>query len=54
MTNGDLKSAMLLTAFESALNADALFDWLKKCDARVEKNTNTTANTNNYSNYKQI
>ena len=35
-------------------NADALFDWLNKCDARVEKNTNTTANTNNYSNYKQI
>lgn len=55
MTNGDLKSAMLPTVFESALNADALFDWLNKCDARVEKQIliqlqirTTTANTNKY------
>ena len=55
MTNGDLKSAMLPTVFESALNADALFDWLNKCDARVEKQIQiqlqirtTTANTNKY------
>ena len=55
MTNGVLKSAMLPTAFESALNADALFDWLNICDARVEKQIliqlqirTTTANTNKY------
>ena len=55
MTNGDLKSAMLPTVFESALNADALFDWLNKCDARVEKQIliqlqirTTTENTNKY------
>ena len=55
MTNGDLKSAMLPTVFKSALNADALFDWLNKCDARVEKQIliqlqirTTTANTNKY------
>ena len=55
MTNGDLKSAMLPTVFESALNADALFDWLNKYDARVEKQIliqlqirTTTANTNKY------
>ena len=55
MTNGDLKSAMLPTVFESALNADALFDWLNKCDARVKKQIliqlqirTTTANTNKY------
>ena len=55
MKNGDLKSAMLPTVFESALNADALFDWLNKCDARVEKQIliqlqirTTTANTNKY------
>ena len=55
MTNGDLKSAMLPTVFESALNAVALFDWLNKCDARVEKQIliqlqirTTTANTNKY------
>ena len=56
MTNGDLKSAMLPTVFESALNADALFDWLNKCDARVEKQIliQLQIRTTTYSKYKQI